>query len=66
MNLYNRASSTCEAADSGALPGATTAPDKGDNLTKRERHQRSADPQQEKELVEALFKLTLCIIIMVV
>ena len=30
------------------------------------RHQRSADPQQDKELVEALFKLALCIIKMVV
>ena len=37
---------------------------KGDNLTKKD--QRSADPQQDKELVEALFKLALCIIIMVV
>ena len=39
---------------------------KGDNLTKKRRHQRSADPQQDKELVEALFKLALCIITMVV
>ena len=30
------------------------------------RNQSSADPQQEKELIEALFKLALCIIIMVV
>ena len=35
---------------------------KGDNSTKS----RSADPQQNKELVEALYKLVLCIIIMVV
>ena len=39
---------------------------KGDDLTKKRRHQRSADPQQDEELVEALFKLALCIIIMVV
>ena len=34
-------------------------------ITWRERrYQSSADPQQDKELVEAVFKLSLCIIIM--
>ena len=37
------------------------------DITRRKRrHQRRTDPQRHKELVEALFKLALCIIIMIV
>ena len=32
----------------------------------KRRNQSSADPQRDEELVEALFKLSLCIIIMIV
>ena len=39
---------------------------KGRQLDEERRHQHSADPQQDEELVEVLFKLALCIIIMVV